>query len=83
LANLFRDGEEFVGVAANGGCEIFTRGGDADAVERRVVAGHVFLGEPGDALPVDGVAFTGEGGAADQTEIYAKAVMLGEVLENL
>ena len=48
-----------------------------------MLAGHILLGEPGDALPVDGIAFTGEGGAADQTEIYAKAVVLGEVLDNL
>ena len=48
-----------------------------------MVAGHILLGDPGYALPVDGVAFTGKEEAADQTEIYAKAVVLGEVLENL
>jgi hypothetical protein len=81
LPDFIGDGEEFVDVAPDGGREFIVCGGDADAVERGVVAGHVFFGEAGDALPGYGVALAEERGEPDEPEPYAIAPMFGEVYE--
>src|SRR5919112_52923 len=68
LPNFFGDGKELVDVAANGCCEVVIGGDDSHTMEWGVVAGHVFFGEAGGALPVHRGAPAGGGGAPDLLE---------------
>ena len=77
LPNLFGDGKELVDVAANGCCKVVIGSDDAHTMEWGVVAGHVFFGEAGDALPVHWVALAGEGGAPDEPEFDVEAPAFG------
>ena len=63
LSHFFGDSEKLVDVTTDGSCEVVVGSDDAHAVEWGVVAGHVFFGEAGDALPAHRVALAGEGGA--------------------
>src|SRR5215210_2072321 len=85
LSHFFGDGEKFFGVASHGDREVAGGGGDADAAEGGVVAYHVVFGEPGDALPGDGVALAGAelGGAPDGLQPHAEAPVPGEVYEDV
>src|SRR3712207_4184441 len=84
---LFRsflgDGKEFFCVAAHGLYEVVVGGGDEDAVEGGVEAGHVVLGHAGEALPAYGVTLTGEGRPADEAEAHGETLLLGEVYEDV
>src|SRR5215207_8786426 len=83
LSDFFGDGKELINVAVDRGCEVIVGSGDADAVERSMVAGHVLFGEAGDALPAYGVALAGEGGAPDESEVDVEAPAFGEVYEDV
>src|SRR5829696_2475745 len=82
-AYFFGDGEEFVGVAAHGLGEVIVGGGDEDAMEGGVVALQVVVGHAGEALPAYGVAFAGEGRAADEAEVHGQLPILGEIYEDV
>src|SRR5215217_9729150 len=83
LPDLFSDGEELIGMTADGGCKIVVGGRDADAVEGGVVAGHVFFGEAGHVLPAYGVALAGQRGLPDKSKIYVEMLTFREVYKDV
>ncbi len=83
LPDLFSDGEEFVGVAADRGRKAVVRSGDPNAMEGCVIAEHILFGEARDTLPGYWVALAGEGRAPDQAEADIEALAFGEIYKDV
>src|SRR5215217_5623696 len=83
LPDLFSDGEELIGMTADGGCKVVVGGCDTAAVEGGVVAGHVFFGEAGHVWPSYGVALAGQRGVPDKSKTHVVMLAFREVYKDV